>query len=695
MNYFFLGLICIVSISRLTAQSTEKDTTLTKSLHQIVVTGTKTFKRKTESPVIVNILDSKALENLQVCNLAEGLKFQPGLRVETNCQTCSYTQLRMNGLQGGYSQILINGRPIFSPIVGLYGLEQLPVSMIERIEVVRGGGSSLYGSSAIGGTVNVITKLPKKNSLEVHSFYQSILGRANDININTNTNLVTKNKKLGTSIYMNMRRREDFDANQDNYSELPKLENQAIGFNSFYQINTNQKLELSLSYLHEYRIGGEMKKTAPHLLSQAEERKHHVWLASTDYQINFNRDHSSLIFYSAGSHTRRNHYTGVFPDSPIEVSDHLAFPPYGLSEATTFQGGFQLNHRVDSFLKSKNVFTLGLEYLYDKIEDEIPRYRYFVNQNTKDLGVFVQSDWDITPQLNLLTGVRWDKHNMVENGIWSPRIALLYKFKNNMQFRINYGRGFRAPQAFDSDLHIAFAGGGVSRVQLDPLLREEMSQSLSSSLNYDYVHSDFIAGFTLDAFYTHLDRAFTLVNTGNDSFGEIFAKKNGFGASVRGVTLELRGNYKKKAQLELGYTLQNSMFENEIEYAAGLVPVRNFLRTPHQYGFANLSLIPSKKWSIFLNYIYTGSMELLHLGGATNFENDAMVQTPSFSEFSSKVSYRIFFSKWMQELEIYSGIKNMFNAYQNDFDIGKNRDSNYIYGPSTPRIVYVGLRIKL
>jgi outer membrane receptor for ferrienterochelin and colicins len=88
-------------------------------------------------------------------------------------------------------------------------------------------------------------------------------------------------------------------------------------------------------------------------------------------------------------------------------------------------------------------------------------------------------------------------------------------------------------------------------------------------------------------------------------------------------------------------------------------------------------------------------MELLHLGGATNFENDAMVRTPSFSEFSSKVSYRIFFSKWMQELEIYSGIKNMFNAYQNDFDIGKNRDSNYIYGPSTPRIVYIGLRIKL
>ena len=118
-------------------------------LNEIVVTGTKTLKRKTETPIIVNILNGKTLNNLQACNLSDGLKFQPGLRIETNCQTCNYTQLRMNGLQGGYSQILVNGRPIFSALMGLYGMEQLPVNMIERVEVVRGGGSSLYGTGAI------------------------------------------------------------------------------------------------------------------------------------------------------------------------------------------------------------------------------------------------------------------------------------------------------------------------------------------------------------------------------------------------------------------------------------------------------------------------------------------------------------------------------------------------------------------
>ena len=141
-------------------------------LDEVVITGTKTFKRKTNSPVIVNILNSQALNNVQACNLSDGLKFQPGLRVETDCQTCNYTQLRMNGLAGGYSQILINGRPIFSPLTGLYGLEQIPVNMIDRIETIRGGGSTLYGSSAIGGVVNIITKIPKGKAATNKRVYQ-------------------------------------------------------------------------------------------------------------------------------------------------------------------------------------------------------------------------------------------------------------------------------------------------------------------------------------------------------------------------------------------------------------------------------------------------------------------------------------------------------------------------------------------
>jgi outer membrane receptor for ferrienterochelin and colicins len=693
---FIIILLIISSTIESYAQKKKasQDSIKNQSISEIVVTGTKTFKRKTESSVIVNIMDSKTLNNLQVCNLSEGLKFQPGLRIETDCQTCNYTQLRMNGLQGGYSQILINGRPIFSPMMGLYGMEQLPVNMIERIEVVRGGGSSLYGSSAIGGTVNVITKLPKKSGYEINTFYQSVNGNANDFNLNGNATLVTKDKNAGLSLFVNKRNRDYLDVNGDNFSELPKLENNAFGMNAFYLPKENQKLEVSVSHLREYRFGGEMKDISPHLTMQSEERKHSIWLGSLDYQINFNQDKSTLILYSAFQNTDRTHYTGIYPDSTAEIQSHLANPPYGNSLARTLQGGFQVNHRLDQFFKTKNVLTFGMEYISDQVNDEIKTYNYKVNQHTKDLGSFIQSDWDITPQLNLLSGIRLDHHNLVDNLIWSPRLALLYKFKNNTQFRISYGSGFRAPQAFDSDLHIAFAGGGVSRVQLSRQLNEENSQSLSTSINYDKASYKFIAGFTLEAFYTHLRNAFVLQNIGQDSFGEIFEKRNGNGASVRGVTLELRANYNKMIQIETGFTLQNSLFENEVEYVIGLPSTREFLRTPNQYGFANLNYTPNSNWTINLNYVYTGKMKLVHFGGADNFANDAMLESPSFSEFNTKIAYNFPVEKLKNNIEIYGGVKNIFNAYQNDFDLGKNRDSNYIYGPNAPRTFFVGLRLR-
>ena len=204
------------------------------ALDRVVVTGTRTFKRQNQSPVVVNVLDGATLENTQACNLSEGLRFQPGLRVETDCQTCNYTQLRMNGLGGGYSQILINGRPIFSPLTGLYGMEQIPTNMIERIEVVRGGGSALYGSAAIGGTVNVITKIPKSSNYDLSYTHQNINGGASDHILSGNATLLNAQGNAGASIFINNRRRETYDHNGDNYSELPELQNNSFGVNLFF-----------------------------------------------------------------------------------------------------------------------------------------------------------------------------------------------------------------------------------------------------------------------------------------------------------------------------------------------------------------------------------------------------------------------------------------------------------------------------
>ncbi len=663
-----------------------------ETLDEVVITGTRTEKRKTDSPVIVNLIDSKTLEQVSATDLSEGLRFQPGLRVEVDCQTCNYTQIRMNGLQGGYSQILINGRPIFSPLTGLYGLEQIPVNMIERIEVVRGGVSALYGSSAIGGTVNVLTKIPKKNGYSLSYTYQDIDGGAHQNLINGNATVVNESANAGANFFVSNRRRTAYDANGDNFSELPELKDNSFGVNAFFLPNENSKLEASVSSMNEYRYGGEMVDKPAYLANQSEERTHSVLMGSLDYQLNF--DKSSLIFYYGGQRTDRDHYTGIIPDTEIEKQAFFAAPPYGISEVTTHQGGTQYNHRFDEFLGGTTVLTAGAEYVYDAVFDEIDLYNYLIDQTTKNLGVFLQNDWEVTPDLNFLAGFRVDKHNLLDHVIVSPRLSLLYKLKETTQFRLGWGTGFRAPQAFDTDLHIAFAGGGVSRISLAEDLEEERSHSYTASINYDKASEHFIGGFTLEGFYTHLNDAFYQFPLGGDEFGERFEKRNGSGATVKGITLEARANYDYMLELEAGFTLQSSQFDDAVENIEGLPTKRDFLRTPNDYGYATLTYTPIEKLTASANLIYTGKMDIIHFAGeGTGQSVDEYDVTPTFLELSLRAGYTFDLPKLSTGLELFAGVKNVTNSYQDDFDIGKNRDSNYVYGPAAPRTVFVGLKI--
>ncbi len=663
-------------------------------LDEVVVTGTRTEKRRIDSPVIVNLINSETLEQVVATDLSEGLRFQPGLRVEMDCQTCNYSQIRMNGLQGGYSQILINGRPIFSPLTGLYGLEQIPVNMIERIEVVRGGVSALYGSSAIGGTVNVITKIPKKNGYSMSYAYQNIDGGADQSLINGNATVVSENYNSGATFFVSNRKRTAYDANGDNFSELPELKNTSFGVNAFFLPTENSKLEVNLSKLYEYRFGGEIVDKPAYLTQQSEERDHHVLMGSLDYQYNFNEDKSSLILYYGGQRTDRDHYTGINPDDADELTAFYADPPYGISEVITHQGGAQMNHKFDDFLGGTTVLTGGVEYIYDYVFDEITSYNYLIDQTTKNLGVFVQNDWEISKDINFLAGFRLDEHNLVDDIVFSPRLSLMYKLEETTQFRVGWGTGFRAPQAFDTDLHIAFAGGGVSRISLAEDLIEERSNSFTASVNYDKATEHFIAGFTVEGFYTHLNDAFFQSPLGEDEFGERFEKRNGSGATVKGITLEARANFDYVVEVEAGFTLQSSKFDDPVENIEGLETKREFLRTPNDYGYATLTYTPTKKFTASANLIYTGQMDIIHFAGeGTGQTLDEYKITEAFTELSFRLGYTFDLPRVNTGLELFAGIKNVTNSYQTDFDTGKNRDSNYIYGPAAPRTFFVGLSI--
>ncbi|MBP3590720.1 MAG: TonB-dependent receptor, partial [Muribaculaceae bacterium] len=181
-------------------------------LDQVVVTGTKSELKRRFSSTLVNVVPARTFDIVSAASLADGLSFQPGVRVENNCQNCGFTQVRINGLDGHYSQILMNSRPMFSALAGVYGLEQIPANMIDRIEVMRGGGSALFGSSAIGGTINIITKDPSDNSAAVSHTLTSIgITGALDNNTTLNASVVHPSGRLGLFVYGQNRTRDGYD----------------------------------------------------------------------------------------------------------------------------------------------------------------------------------------------------------------------------------------------------------------------------------------------------------------------------------------------------------------------------------------------------------------------------------------------------------------------------------------------------
>ncbi len=664
---------------------------------EVVITGTKTFKRQTESAVIVAVMDSKSIENIAAQTVSESLNFQPGLRMETDCQTCNYSQLRMNGLGGAYSQILVNSRSVFSPLTGLYGLEQMPTEMVERIEIVRGGASALYGSSAIGGTVNIMTRMPQRNSYKVGLNQSVVGGSANDFSVNGTLTALSQKRNAGMALYTSYRNRDWFDSNRDNFSELPKLYNNSFGVNSFFKLNENQKLEANFSSLHEYRYGGEMVDKAAYLAEQSEERIHNILTGGIDYELTSDNNLTTLALYVASQNTDRKHFTGISPDEPSEKQEYNNNPPYGTSANYTIQVGTQVNRTVNEFLEGTNVFTLGAEYIFDDVFDEIKTYNYLTDQTTKNFGTFLQSDWAINTRMTLLTGIRADKHNFVDNMIFNPRVSFLLKPTTNAQFRLSWSTGFRAPQAFDSDMHIAFAGGGIQTVELADNLKEERSQSWSTSVNWDKASEKYISGFTLDGFYTRLKDAFILEETGTDDKGNsIMQKQNGGNSQVMGTTLELRANFNRILQAETGVTLQKSLYDEPVKWSEELPGSKDYLRTPNSYGYYTLTWSPTEKFKTVLSGIYTGSMLIPHYGVPGNqgtVQNDILAESPSFFETNIKISYTLNAPRLDSSVEFFGGIGNIFNQYQNDFDSGKYRDSGYIYGPAEPRNIYFGIRI--
>lgn len=653
------------------------------ALDGVVVSANRSETTRRLAPTLVNVLDSKVFTTTNAVNLAQGLNFQPGVRVETNCQNCGFQQVRINGLDGPYTQILIDSRPIFSALSGVYGLEQIPANMIERVEVMRGGGSALFGSSAIAGTINIITKEPIRNSAEVTHTLLSIDGSsALDNNTTLNASLVTDNRKGGIYVFAQNRHRSGFDYDNDGFTELPKLKNQTAGFRAFLKTTDYSKLTFSYHHMNEFRRGGNLLDRPAHEADIAEQLEHSIDGGEVKFDL-FSSDykHRWSVFTSA-QNTDRDSYYGTNRDPNA----------YGKTTDLTWMAGSQYSYSFDKFLFMPSDLTAGLEYSFDHLEDEMLGYNRHTNQKVHIESAFLQNEWK-NKMWSFLIGARLDKHNMIDNPVISPRANIRFNPTENINIRASYSSGFRAPQAFDEDMHISAVGGEVAMIQRAKDLKEEKSQSLSASVDfYHRFHNGMQVNFLVEGFYTSLSDVFVLKDIGKDEQGNIIKERqNGSGAEVMGLTLEAKAVLASWVSLQGGVTLQRSHYkEPEVWSDNPDVPAeKKMFRTPNTYGYFTATLTPVNHFTASLSGTYTGSMLVQHLAGYIPV--DKAVKTPDFFDTNIKLSYDFHLYKEIG-IEVNAGIQNIFNAYQSDFDQGKKRDASYIYGPATPRSYFAGVK---
>lgn len=664
----------------------------TVMIDEIVVSANRNAVGRKDAPVVVNILSAKLFETVNSTDLAKSLNYQSGLRVENNCQNCGFPQVRINGLEGPYSQILINSRPVVSALSGVYGLEQIPVSMIERVEVVRGGGSALFGANAVGGTINIITKDPVDNSFQVSSTLSLLDNNTWEEYIGANASLTDKDNRFGLALYQSYRNRQAYDADGDGFSELGKLHAHTFGMRAYYKPTQFTRLGIEYHTTNEFRRGGNKMDQEPFQSDITEQTKHIINSGGLNYDIAWNEYAHKLTFYSSIQHVDRNSYYGAQqnPDA------------YGKTKDLTYVGGATYTGRATRLLFAPATLTAGTEYQLNNLHDIMTGYGRDLRQEVRIASGFLQSEWKIS-SLTLLAGLRLDSHNLIDDPILSPRLNLMWKPSKALQTRLTWSTGFRAPQAYDEDLHVTAVGGDGVLIQQADGLKPEHFNSYSGSVDWTFPAGHFQFNILAEAFYTALFDVFYLRNLGTDSQGNnIQERRNGSGAEVYGLNFDAKAAHGNEFSLQAGLTLQRSRYKQLTFWSEDetVAPIRDMPRTPDIYGYFTLTLQPIRQLDLSLSGVYTGRMNVPHFAPSdeipadfpyTYITKDEMVHTPDFLELGAKVGYT--FNLTHFKLQLNGGMQNIFNSFQTDLDRGTYRDSGYFYGPTQPRTFYIGMKI--
>lgn len=653
-------------------------------IDNVVVTANKYETKQREVATIVNVIPPLIIESTTSNSMADVLNFQTGLRVEETCSNCGVPQIRINGLEGQYTQILMDSRPIFSSLASVYGLEQLPAGMVDRIEVIRGGGSALYGANAIAGVVNIITKEPSRNSLNISNSSAFTQQGTYDINTNMNASVVSENQKAGLFLFGVQRNRQQYDRDNDGYSDIPYLNSTTVGFRSYFKTSDYSKITAEYHHTTEFRRGGYgIDSLQPHESPLTEQLRHNIDAATAKWDM-YTADNKHFVsVYTSFQHIARDSYFGTNYNPNA----------YGKSTDIVSVTGAQYRFSYPCGIMNADL-SAGAEYSYNQLRDQILGYDRNTLQRVHLGGGYVQNEWK-NKQWSILVGGRLEQHSLLDKPVFSPRANIRYTPIEPIILRLSYASGYRAPQIYEEDLHVGAVGGEVSLISLDENLKPEYSHSISGSIDMYKRFGKWDLNLTLEGFFTQLNDVFTLKENGHDAQGNLLlTRTNASGARVAGMNIEAKVGFGHLLTFQAGYTYNHSRYIEPLQWSENpnIAPQRRMFRTPDHYGYFLCNIEPVKHFHIVTNGKVTGNMLVQHFAGCV--PEDEEVTTPTFFEWDIKLCYDIPLYKHYT-LEINAGVKNILDQFQSDLDKGMDRDAGFIYGPATPRTFFAGINLKI
>ncbi|MDP3556548.1 MAG: TonB-dependent receptor [Bacteroidota bacterium] len=657
------------------------------TLNEVVVTGTLKEVSRLESPVPVEVYTPTYFKKNPTPNIYEALQNINGVRPQLNCNVCNTGDIHINGLEGPYTMVLIDGMPIVSALSTVYGLSGIPNSLVERIEIVKGPASSLYGSEAVGGLINIITKKPQNAPIVSADIFATSWQEYNT-DLGFKFNAGNKASVLTGINYFNFQNRVD--KNNDNFTDMTLQDRISVFQKWNFQRKENRLFSVAGRYMYEDRFGGDMtwqKKFRGGDSIYGESIYTKRWELLGNYQLPTKE--KLMLSFSYNNHDQNS----VYGTTSYIAQQNIAF-----SQLTW-------DKKI-----GRNDFLVGTALRYTFYDDNTPATATSdsINpqtqpQKTRLPGVFVQDEISITNKHKLLLGFRYD-HNNYHGNIYTPRFAYKWSLNDKNIFRLNAGTGFRVVNLFTED-HAALTGARTVEI------KNELKPEQSYNINLNYIKKIFAKNGTFisldaSAFYTYFNNRI-VGDYETDPNKIIYDNLNGY-AESKGVSLNIDLAFNNGLKIIAGSTLmENTLTENGITKQQILTE-----------NFTGVWAISYKIKKINLAIDYTGNvyspMRLPLLGDL----DPRKLNSPWWSIQNIQLVYSGF-----KNFEIYGGVKNLLNwtpfkennpfviARTNDpFDKNVQFDSNgkvianqnnpygltfdptYIYAPTQGARVFFGVR---